>query len=382
MANVPIFVPTPIPTPVPVYIPAQSNSFIPQAQAAEIMRGYTVCAYPNGQSVWTSNSGWINVPVQVIEQYGTLLVPLRRVVENFGGSVYASEYYGGISLECSLDGKAAYIRFMSGGIYVNNRQVYGADCPLIVQNRAMVPVSFMAMLGIEVRRIGMFDDPGAGQQLSNSQRTFTAKAAEPANNNQDKRQRVVQEAFFALSQGRSGTSGKQIPNTSNYLGDWNYLASDFNAYNQIKTWYTVASTWNNYFNDPQGYGFSEMGGDYGNVGRGGQCRSFANLVFYRSGVFPYAFPSYDNMPAESISNLNQAQPGDLIFSLTAYHTAIVMNVERDGSNRIISINVIDSNFVSDNKNNESDREVIARHNKELSYWQDNQYMIWNIPFKN
>ena len=219
----------------------------------------------------------------------------------------------------------------------------------------------------------------------------------------NKRRAVVLEAFYALRPSHDGSCDRTIPSptgegSGNCISTWNYLASDTYAYNLIRGWYGCnASIWAlpgdgsgcggsypfSFYNNVYGYGYSN--GPYGFVGRGGQCKFFADLVLYRSGAQklrndePHALPRYEEMWANSTTELHTAREGDVLIKFNSPgfdHTAIVVEVKR--TNGVVTgLDVIDSNFVSDSFPT-SGREVIGRHLFKL--WQiQNVYRIWKGP---
>jgi hypothetical protein len=187
---------------------------------------------------------------------------------------------------------------------------------------------------------------------------------------------VVQEAFYALDPYHNGQSYKDIPYGShNYASIWNYVDSDHGAYKTLKGWYGtgLASLWSSFFSDVHSYGYSNAAGQYGDVGRGGQCKFFANLIEYRSDSYTKCFPLTKDMLKNAEGDLTKAVPGDVLFSTE--HFAIVVSVEKSGK-KVTALGVIDSNFVSDAIPAKDDREVIARHTMDLSYLQKHKYMLW------
>lgn len=199
-----------------------------------------------------------------------------------------------------------------------------------------------------------------------------ASEARLSNNN---RRAVVLEAFYALRQSHDGSCDKFI--TGRCVSNWNYLADDFNAYNYLKSVYTgsgcFASNWAvsgdpcpalapppvaSFYSNVASYGYGTFGGSYGNLGRGGQCRFFANLLVYRSQSYSGIFPPYTSMWNNVELDLKKAVEGDILTSYPAYHTAIVVEIKRTGST-VTGLDVIDANWISDN--GAPDREVIGRH---------------------
>jgi hypothetical protein len=228
----------------------------------------------------------------------------------------------------------------------------------------------------------------------------------------DPRQNVVDVAFYALDTTHDGTCG-QTTNDGKCLSNWNFLndpnySSDFQTvvgwYNKLSgytqtsrtclasDWMTDAEYQSWHSSNPNDtclqiftpslyshvadYGFSTAGGSYGNVGRGGQCRFFANLVYYRAMAMPPSsvFPDYSDMWGTNGVNvqtdLTQAIPGDILTAnpnQTFRHTAIVIAVTVDGSGNP-ALDIIDSNWVPD-ITGEENREVIARHTITIGTYQ-------------
>src|SRR5207245_112705 len=122
------------------------------------------------------------------------------------------------------------------------------------------------------------------------------------------------------------------------------------------------------------YGFGPWGGSYGYeaIGRGGECFYFADLVLWRASLpgapkLTFPIPSYAALASQSQSNLQMTHEGDIIFSSSVPHVAIVVEIKRDGSNNVASLDLIDANWLSDTGG--PWREVIGRHNLSVSYLQ-------------
>lgn len=173
----------------------------------------------------------------------------------------------------------------------------------------------------------------------------------------DPRVAVQLECLLAVM-GWDWSVGKQIG--GNAVGDWNYLASDLNAYNVIKGWYPrpLASTWDLYYSNLPAYGF------YGNYGRGGQCVAFANTITYRSGIYQRRFPTYAQCRADYNGPRNYTKPvsririGDIIRSFsTNGHTAIVVRIMagQEGVS-VTSVDLVDANWVGGRG-----QEIVGRH---------------------
>lgn len=199
----------------------------------------------------------------------------------------------------------------------------------------------------------------------------------------NKRRAVVLEAFYALRQKHDGgcdktilgycTSGWNFINDQTYPGPSAFTALRNSYWCNSSDWavrgdacYFSKASSPSFYSNLASYGLSTAGGSYGNVGRGGQCVFFANLVLYRSMTHMATFPSLKTMWANTDSNLQHAVEGDVIQlyndsapGYTTNHVAIVVQIFRTGST-ITALDVIDANYITD-KAGTSDREVIARH---------------------
>lgn len=206
------------------------------------------------------------------------------------------------------------------------------------------------------------------------------------------RKAVVLEAYHALIPSVTGPCRKNI--SKDCVGEWNYLNDDYSAYVQLKSWYGCAdaSVWKvandtdgknvcsvktnkspSYYSDPYGYGFSPYDTATDKVGRGGQCKHFANLITYRSGMHTRKFDDYATMAKSSNSfpltakNLQSVKLGDIIFNPNV-HTAIVTGIVKNGST-VTGLYVVDSNFVGGNG-----KEVIGMHLFGAAVL--NSYSVW------
>lgn len=203
----------------------------------------------------------------------------------------------------------------------------------------------------------------------------------------DPRTAIKLEAFYALSRAHDGGSG--VPKLNGMtVSDWNYLASDWNAYRRgVLHLGCCSSLWtsngacnlgcyggpfkrmggNSFYDNVGNYGF------FGGRGRGGQCLYFAELVLYRSGVrfqLPGVpermLPSYTqvrndfNGRRSFTKPASQARPGDVLFTKTSNgHVAVVVRVlEGREGHSATGIDVVDSNYVTWGG---ADEEIIARH---------------------
>lgn len=192
------------------------------------------------------------------------------------------------------------------------------------------------------------------------------------------RQAVVNEAYYAVTGYWWYCPNVGAGQYDSRTGSYNYLLSDVGAYWHTRDYWTSAyrpyphMTHNNddrltnLFLDGNlpAYGFA------GGVGRGGQCKYFANVLLYRAGV-----SNVDPMPTYSILNQQSrsskyAKPGDVLFKYN-YHVAIVTRVLQGDPNSgtVTGVQVVDSNWVTGD-----DNEVIGVHNY---YGSDlAQYKVW------
>jgi len=99
------------------------------------------------------------------------------------------------------------------------------------------------------------------------------------------------------------------------------------------------------------------------------------------------FPNYDTMWSKSTNDFSNVREGDVVFTVARYsgatfdHTAIVVEIKKSGGT-ITGIDVIDSNFLSDNGDNQGHREVIGRHYFDINYLRQ-VYRIWKeTPYYN
>lgn len=194
-----------------------------------------------------------------------------------------------------------------------------------------------------------------------------------SNNN---RRAVVLECFYALRPSYDGSCDKTI--NGNCVSNWNYINTDPNAYITVLGWYgCLSSNWtksgdgsdcynNNY---PVSFwtSYAYYYGYYNSYGRGGQCKYFANLILYRSESYQIALPSYSVMAQNAESNLSKAIQGDILFSTSVPHTAIVVELKPTG------LDVVDTNYVTDGGSNQ---EIIGRHLLTWSQLSANNYKIY------
>lgn len=240
----------------------------------------------------------------------------------------------------------------------------------------------------------------------------------------DPRQEVVLMAYYALRQSHDGGCNQTVPDNGNpniqdCVSSWNFLndpnqpsgsfstvlgwynqlsgytqtsrtclASDWMTNTEYQTWHSsnpndtcVQKFTPSLYSDVADYGYSTAGGNYGSIGRGGQCRFFANLIYYRSlaslGTPPTS--AFSNMWNSVQTNLLQAKPGDILITdpaqqSTIVHTAVVISVSTDGSGHAV-LTVIDSNWLTDITGTH-DREIIGMHTINAGNWPTNPWGIW------
>lgn len=173
---------------------------------------------------------------------------------------------------------------------------------------------------------------------------------------------VLSEAFYALSQSRSGRSSLMYNGYS--MSDWRYPweGDCCNALDRVTSLM---------YPNPADRG--SLGKWLGTYQQGGQCKFFANLVLYRSsygypGGHLFLWSGYSYAPY----SWQQAQTGWIIQAPVGRpHTAIVVMRYGDG------LDVIDSNWVGGNGNY-----AIARHPMSaatLNSWSFKACNPWENP---
>lgn len=214
------------------------------------------------------------------------------------------------------------------------------------------------------------------------------------------RRNVVLEAFYALRVTHDGGCDNLI--SGNCVSSWNYLNDDAtfhssdsgqpdtSSYGVVKGWYGCdSSVWVTNPLDPcyyngttpvdfyrfaANYGFGPWSGQYGAIGRGGECKYFANLILFRSGSYKGRLPSYAEIMANSTSNFQAAREGDILVSSLLPHVAIVVEIKRDTNGNVSHLDVIDANWLRDTPGGW--REVIGRHSLSIASLQANSFVIW------
>ena len=181
---------------------------------------------------------------------------------------------------------------------------------------------------------------------------------------------VKLEAYYALSDTHKNGTSENYKNR-HYFGDWNYIASDKNAYNYVKSKLGgCSSNWTknknklkdlrppspygccnnncNYCNDVDFYSNIDDYGYANNTGRKGQCKYFAHLIYKRA-IGEESIPSYESMSKEGNSEdvncfSKNIHVGDFIFRTDDHHCAIVTDVIKNDKNNIKFIKLIESNW--------------------------------------
>lgn len=207
------------------------------------------------------------------------------------------------------------------------------------------------------------------------------------------RRAVVLTAFYALRQSHDGGCDKTIPSTNgNCVSGWNFLNDQTNlgpqALSDLDAAYgysnCYASNWAvssdacyvsgytspSFYSNLANYGYGEAGGDYGSVGRGGQCVFFANNILYRSQSEDAVALAFASMESNSEPDLQEVVEGDVLFlygdtaqGFTTNHVSIVVQVYKSAGT-VTAVDVIDSNYKTDlyiSGVPVSNREVITRH---------------------
>lgn len=195
---------------------------------------------------------------------------------------------------------------------------------------------------------------------------ITKPSPSPSRLHWDPRTAIKLECFFALNQGYWGGSNQSY---AGYVtSDWSYLANDPNAYSVVKGWYPpvngvyFSSEWTrlppNFYTNMGVYSrskYNRYGNDQGFIlSHGGQCKYFANLILYRSGIYQQKIPRYGSNSA-GYRHYSRIRVGDVIETTWANgHTAIVVKINAgvEGSS-VTDVDIVDSNFIGD--------EVIGRH---------------------
>ena len=200
------------------------------------------------------------------------------------------------------------------------------------------------------------------------------------------RQAIVLEAYYAVTGSQHYCPYVGSGDSDRRIGRYNYLLSDVGAY-----WHTRENRWASRYPDWAVSSNSDnrlrrllLAGNLpayglaGGVGRGGQCKYFANLVLYRAevaGADP--MPRYADLQGRSS---RYARPGDVLFKQNPPHTALVVRVLRGNpdSGTVTGVQVVDSNWVGNSGRNS---EIIGIHNyygSQLSY-----YRVWSgAPYYN
>lgn len=197
------------------------------------------------------------------------------------------------------------------------------------------------------------------------------------------RDAVILESWHALSPLNDGQSNQADPNCQWLVGEWNYLYNDLNAFSTVRGWYGGDASVHSEFTNTWHYGLYWPFGQYDcrwykngwlpddNVGRGGQCKFFANLVVYRSGAYQRRLPAYPDMWSRA-THIGWVRPGDVILTYNngaRNHVAIVVGILSGNPNNgtVSAVDVVDSNYVGwgqyicMEEGKSTDPEVISRH---------------------
>ncbi|MEK7158325.1 MAG: hypothetical protein AAB733_02015 [Patescibacteria group bacterium] len=193
------------------------------------------------------------------------------------------------------------------------------------------------------------------------------------------REAVKLECFYALNPSHNGTSGKKINGWT--VSDWNYLASDLNAWSAVRDCYGSAwcgldgnatysgcshggYSWHMIKGSKSCYRYPSAYGYQDGYGRGGQCRYFGNLILYRSGTgkrlptYTAVINDYNSSPRRYTKLGGEARVGDLLQTKWSNgHTAVVVQI-LEGREGVWSpkLDVVDANFVGGDG-----AEIIGRH---------------------
>ena len=187
---------------------------------------------------------------------------------------------------------------------------------------------------------------------------------------------IVSEAFYALSQSRSGGSSKKYKDSNNNvwtMADWNWAKTDRDADGHVSRYIGCEDKWDdncwscNYYRGKTG----KKNGYY----RGGECKFFANLVLYRSSygwgdgkhlAIPHLY-SYANRSVRDADKGWVIQAPQYPGKDYGQHTAIVVHKYPGG------LDVVDSNFTGPGEH------YIARH---FMSWSDlSRFKAW-CPWEN
>lgn len=202
---------------------------------------------------------------------------------------------------------------------------------------------------------------------------------------------AVLECWYALDQ-NLGVTDHQIWGWQ--VSNWNYLASDpyahYTVKNSVQYGCRYASVWKkfgdqcnvdsgrqySFFNDVMRYGLNPNGFSIGDIGRGGQCKFFADLILYRSDSTDrldggtHTLPSYASMHNNSASLSDNLKPGDVIF-IPSTHVGIVTFVNRDSGGHALGAYMADSNWTGG-----AGHEIIGEHYFSFSSLQSQGYRVF------
>lgn len=180
--------------------------------------------------------------------------------------------------------------------------------------------------------------------------------------------KIVSEAYYTLSQTRSGGSTKSYKDTRGRtwtMSDWNWAQTDREADGHVSNYIGCKNKDEDgrascdYYRGKTG----SMDGYY----RGGECKFFVNMVLYRSS---YGWGNREHLVTPHWYNyanrdVRDAEVGWVIQKSTSPHTAIVVYKYAGG------LDVVDSNYIGQDRGHEH---WIARH---LMTWSElGGYKAW------
>lgn len=185
--------------------------------------------------------------------------------------------------------------------------------------------------------------------------------------------RIVSEAFYALSRNRTG--GSNVTHCGNAMSDWPYVESDRVADERISE-YIDGDDCGNRGGAGGSTSLKDCDDSYDTCFKGGYCRYFVDLVLYRSS---YGWGGGQHLVVDrsgtsyATESTRSAQKGWVIQANGRYgpHTAIVVYVYPGG------LDVVDSNWTGGDGNF-----LISRHFMSwgtLDSWGFKAYNPWADP---
>lgn len=196
----------------------------------------------------------------------------------------------------------------------------------------------------------------------------------------DARKAIVYECWYALRQRYLHQPDDEGPHDppdigGNTVSNWNYIASDVVAFNDVRRRYGYYSTVSPNFGTSNAYGLQ------GGYGRGGQCTFFASLIIRRATGRMPTWSFYGSTRGSSLTDVRNAQPGDVIVAHRTYtgapynHAAVVVKPLADG------LDVVDSNWVGYRSHRITagypDSELIGRHPLKWSKLSSDRYRCYS-----